>query len=228
MIITNTSTVIDSGIKAMLIAPPGSGKTYMLNTLEDPTTSLIFDTEGGLLPARKTPIDVVNISREHDKMKTFSEVCSFLQKGGHKYTTVIFDSGTELFSILLDHCEKKYPDPKNSMQKWGEYNKLTTWVIKLVRDLPINVIMNFISNIEKDENNRRYNAITVSGSISNRLPQYFDEVFFLHADRDDKGNVKRYVQTQSTDQVIAKDRSDKLDMYEANNWAHLFKKIRGM
>lgn len=232
MNISNTKDLSQGPIKILIYAPSGAGKTFSAKTIKD--KALIISAEAGLLPLADSNIDVINLHIDDngkpidlpDRVYRLGQAYDFLCKE-KKYDTIFIDSLTEISQIINEFTDKLFPDRKDSLVKWNEYNKKMVSIIKKFRDLPnYNVIFTCLSVIEKDENNKRYTAFSTYGSISNRLAQYFDEVFYLHNVNED-GQIKRFFQTQNENQIISKDRSTKLALYEPVDFNNIFNKMRG-
>lgn len=231
MLIKKTSTIHNNTIKMLIYGPSGSGKTTLVKTLDHDKT-LIISGESGLLSVKDANIDVfdltVNDKNEimpsSERLTNIGHIYNFLLTD-KKYNNIFIDSISEISQIILDASEKKYPDPKNSLQKWGEISKLTTNVVTKFRDLQKNVVFTCLSKVEKDENNKRFQDFSLYGSIGSKLPQYFDEVFFLHSYKNDEGKITRKLQTQNDNVVLSKDRSGKLDLFEEPNLNFIINKI---
>lgn len=232
MLIKNTKSLHHTTIKVILYGPSGGGKTTTAKTLDHDKT-LIISGESGLLPLSGCSIDVFdltvddknNIVQPADRINNIVKIYNALLSDT-KYDNIFIDSLTELSQIISDSLDKKYPDRKDGLVKWSEYNKLMTNIVLKFRDLQKNVIFTCLSKVEKDENNKRYQDFAVFGSISNRLPQYFDEVFFLNSYKNESGQIVRSLQTQFENGITAKDRSGKLDLFEQPNLNLIIKKIR--
>ena len=148
------------------------------------------------------------------------DVFSWLHQG-QDYKNVFVDGITEISELFVEELNKQFPNRADAFPMWGEYAKKMRSVIKNFRDLPYNVFITVVSEVDKDENNKRFMGFQVAGSISKKLPQYFDEVFFVHVNAEGK----RTLVTQATDTIIAKDRSNKLNAVEEPNLAEILAKI---
>jgi hypothetical protein len=62
---------------------------------------------------------------------------------------------------------------------------------------------------------------------SDGFPYLFDEVLALRVEKNDEGQTVRAIQTYADPSWTAKDRSGKLDMWEAPDLGAIIKKIRG-
>ncbi len=234
--IKSTGNLSEGPINILVYGESGAGKTRSLATLNNDST-LIISAESGLLSLSKFKIDFVDITVDDNNKPISSEerltkvktIYSYLLKPEtmQKYDTIAMDSITEIGQCVVETYNKKIPDRKDSYVMWQEYNKTITALIKSFRDLPhYNKVFTCLSKTEKDQNNARYQAFDIGGSISNRLPQFFDEVFYIHCAKDEEGNFKRYFQTQKENGFYCKDRSDKLNFYEKIDFQEIFEKIR--
>jgi energy-coupling factor transporter ATP-binding protein EcfA2 len=237
MRILNTSNQEHQKIKALIGGPSGAGKTTLAGTLNGKT--LIVSAESGLLSVADKEIDFIDLSRnDKDEVITepaqriarLSEVFKYLHAGcpsedgkaTWKYKNVFLDSLTEISELLVAKLNKDFPDRKDSFPMWGEYGKIMRSIVKNFRDLPYNVWMSVITEVDKDENNKRYVSFKVAGSIADQLPQYFDEVFQVHVDAEGK----RSLITRASDVLIhCKDRSRKLLPVEVADLGEVVRKI---
>lgn len=80
---------------------------------------------------------------------------------------------------------------------------------------------------DKDEVSGRmlYRPSMVGKKLPENLPYIFDEVFVLRNELVED-QIKRYLQTSSDGQFVAKDRSGKLDLYEPADLDAVINKIR--
>lgn len=228
---------IDSnGIKVLISGPSGSGKTTLASTLEGKT--LIISAESGLLSLKGKAKNAVvyNISKTDEdavvpmekRMARLHEVYIYLKEVKHDFDNVFLDSLTEMNDCLMALLKTKYVDPKETLKMYGENKEKMIALVKSFRDLPLNVIIISLSSVEKDDVGRRFTTSDVVGSVAQRLPAMFDEVFYLFVSADEKGKQHRKLQCHPTAEVVAKDRSGKLDMYEEPNLGNVFKKIKGV
>ena len=137
------------------------------------------------------------------------------------------DSLTEISQNMLEALQEIYPDTKDNWTLWGDYGKKARALIKNFRDLPYyNVVMTALDKEEKDENQRRYIKVDMQGKIGTQLPAFFDEVFYMGIKQKEDGTTSRYLLTQPYENIIAKDRSGKLNQYEPPNLQAIVDKIR--
>jgi phage nucleotide-binding protein len=227
MKVMNTKDSPAQKVKALIAAPSGAGKTTLAKTLTGKT--ILISAEAGLLCLKGADIDYVDISTNDkgDVLKTSAERIGRLVEvfnwlhAGTEYKNVFVDGLTEISELLVDELNRQFPDRKDTFPMWGEYAKRMRGVIKNFRDLPYNVFITVVTEVDKDENNKRFMGFQVAGSISKKLPQYFDEVFYIHVDAD----KKRSIITLGSDTIIAKDRSNKLLPVEECDLAMIMAKI---
>jgi len=223
------------GVKILIFGQSGAGKTYAASTLPKELKPVLVSAESGVLSLRKFKIPMIDIAKDDDgkpiemkdRVKRLHEVFTFLKSGKHDFDTVYLDSITEINQCLMAYLKAKYPDRKDSLLMYGENAELMMKIVKEFRDLKYNVIVTALASVEKDEIGRRFLVPDVVGKISQALPQLFDEVFYLHAKADEKGEIVRKFQTVTSENIIAKDRSGALQPFEDANLAEVIKKIRG-
>lgn len=227
MKVLNTKDSPQQKVKALIAAPSGAGKTTLAKTLNGKT--ILISAEAGLLCLKGSDIDYIDISLNDkgevlqtsgERLNRLKAVFDWLH-AGTDYKNVFVDGLTEISEILVEELNKQFPDRKDTFPMWGEYSKKMRSIVKNFRDLPYNVFITVVTEIDKDENNKRFMGFQVAGSVSKKLPQYFDEVFYIHVDAD----KKRTLVTSSSDTIIAKDRSNKLLAVEECDLASVMAKI---
>ena len=109
---------------------------------------------------------------------------------------------------------------------FGENAETMMKLVKEFRDLKYNVVITALASVEKDDIGRRFLVPDVVGKFAQSLPQLFDEVFYLSSKIGEDGKPSRVFQTSSSENVIAKDRSGALDLFEPPNLSEIFKKIK--
>lgn len=217
MQVKKTNQIENHFIKAVIYGESKSGKTTLAGTLNGPT--VVISGESGLLTLNDKDLDYVELSHDENdatikepalRFKRLIDIYKWLE-GGTKYKNVFIDSLTEISEIVVAHCEEKYPDAGDGFKKWGEYNRMMRGLIKGFRDMRnYHVFMTCLSEVDKDENGRRFQAFKMSGKVGSDLPQYFDEVFYLWMDE----KQKRWLITEKSEKLFAGDRSRRLDPME--------------
>lgn len=230
MKISSTKTDGKHPIKMLIYGESGSGKTSLAGTIKEPV--LLISAESGLLTLRDKEIDVIDISQDDNgvmiakekRISRLGEVYNYLltDDARKKYKWIFIDSLTEISQNLIEQLNSEFPERKDSLVMYGENSKRMRSLIKSFRDIPYyNVAMVALSTIDKDENGIRFTTFDLVGNFAAKLPGFFDEVFYLHVDKDGK----RALITEKSERVIAKDRSGKLGKIEAPDLSIIASKI---
>jgi diadenosine tetraphosphatase ApaH/serine/threonine PP2A family protein phosphatase len=95
--------------------------------------------------------------------------------------------------------------------------------IRFTRDLNKNVFFTCLPKTTQDELNRRFILPDIPGSLASSIGQYFDFVFYLHMHKKDDQEIRALL-TQNKDNILAKDRSGRLDMWEKPDLSLVIKK----
>lgn len=236
MKILNTKNSQHQKLKCVIYGESGAGKTSLAGTLGAGT--IVFSAEAGLLALKDKGIDYLDISIDDKgepitdpalRLKRLSDAYQWAYNGfpddkgkaTFAYKHIMVDSLTEIGELMVEVLNKQFPDRKDSFPMWGEYSKRMRSIVKSFRDLPYNIFMTCVAEPDVDENKRRFMGFQVAGSISRKLPQYFDEVFYLYVDSEGK----RSLITNKTDAFICKDRSNKLLPQEPADLSLIMSKI---
>lgn len=233
MRITNTKDNDTNFLKILVYGDSGVGKTSLAKTIKEPT--LIISSEAGLLCLKDASIDVVDISQGDDgkmipkegRIERLGQVYRFLQTDEcKKYLWLVLDSLTEISQNAVEMLQAKYPGSGDALKLYGENYKIMRGLIKNFRDLPgVNVVFTALPATIQDENSRRFTSISMVGKMSHAIPAFFDEVFYMGIGKDKEGQTIRYLQTEKTDSITAKDRSGKLEKYEVADLDLIYNKI---
>jgi hypothetical protein len=237
MRIISTKSIGVHSLKMVVFGCSGSGKTTFCSTTGEPT--LIISAESGLLSLASKDCDVIeinvddngNVIPKENRIERLTEVYKYLltEECQSKYKWICIDSLTEIGQNLVEKLKKQFPDKKDSINMWGEYSTAMRSLIKAFRDLNnYNVIFTALSIDEKDDNGRRQIAIDLNGKISQQLPQYFDEVFYLHVRNEGDKTVRKLLCKPNETVPYAKDRSCKLSMLEDPSLETITTKIRSV
>lgn len=224
MKILSTKDIAATRFTCVVYGQPGVGKTSLAKSTEEKT--LIISAESGLLSLAGSDIDVVEIVKWDDIYPVVAALKS--EEMQAKYKWIFVDSLTEMSQKLLEVVKAKpeYSDPKKMIKLWGEYADRITAFVKLFRDFkPYNVVFTALEKFEKDDIGKRFVMVDMPGSISMKLPGFFDEVFRMTAEKDSHG--RNFLFTEGTEKFVAKDRSGRLAPQEQSNLAYIYAKIKG-
>ncbi len=194
----------------------GVGKTVLCSTAPKP---VIISTESGLLSLVKYDIPVIKVSSLQDLNDAYDIVVDKT-----KFKTICLDSISDIAEAALTKLKKEKRDPR---QAYGVLSDKMSELIRMFRDLDRNVY--FIATAETYETAAGIQGIrpAMPGKrLTAALPYFFDEVFCLRMGQEDENQpLKRYLQTEPTLTVEAKDRSGKLKAKEKPNLTKIFKKL---
>lgn len=221
---TTDKEAIDQGVKVLVYAESGAGKTVLCATAPAP---IILSAESGLLSLKAFKIPVIKIATLADMEEAYNWLKAGKQ-GADQFKTICLDSITEMGEVVLANAKKTVKDPR---QAYGELIEKITRLIKQFRDLEgKNVYMSAKLDRSKDE----ISGMTMFGpsmpgqKMGPSMPYLFDEVFNLRVLQTAEGVKYRALITQPDLQYVAKDRSGKLAAIEPPDLAKVFNKIHGV
>lgn len=202
--IKNTKDIAKDGVKVLLYANSGFGKTTQLGTLEGKT--LILSAESGLLVLKDKDIDVIDIT----SIQTLGEVYVALASGELVYDNIGLDSLTEIGEMIVSELleDEYYSDPSNAFVLWKEYSKRMMNICKRFRDLKgVNVVLTSLSEPVDSNGTMKYLPQIPAKKVQTKLVSLFDEVYYGTMDKDGK----RIVHTRSSNIFDAKSRANVAD-----------------
>lgn len=220
MQIISTKDAVNHGVKMLVYGQAGAGKTTLIKTLPSP---IILSAEGGMLSLSGSDLPVIVISSIDDIKEAYTYIIS---EEGKKYESVALDSISEIAEVVLTNAKKSVKDPR---QAYGELAEQISDLIRAFRDLPGKNVY-FTAKLEKlqDETGKILYGPSMPGNKTGQaLPYFFDEVLALRVERDADGNNVRALMCDTDGLWQAKDRSGKLDMWEAPDLGEVIKKIGG-
>lgn len=209
-----------NGLKILTYGPAGAGKTVLCGTADAKT--IIISAESGLLSLHGTDIPVIEVSNLAEVHEAYAYL---LTEEGLQYEWVCLDSISEIAEVVLSYEKKNNKDPRAA---YGNLQEQMTDLLKAFRDLPgRNVYMSAKMERIKDESSGAliYNPAMPGAKLGQQIPFLFDEVFCLRVEKDAEGNPQRWLQTASDYNFTAKDRSGRLDPFEAPNLSAIAAKI---
>jgi hypothetical protein len=170
---------------------------------------LYVDAEAGKTTLREHPDVEIAPARN---WQAYIDIYHALKAGGHNYHTVVLDSLSEILEQCKDQVmvEMKL-DPENgerdedipSIREWGKLQVRLLRLIRLYRDLPMNVI--FICHAERVQlKTGKFKWMPMlNGKLQMKVPQIPDIVFFMYNQEVD-GVQRRLLLTAQTDIAVAK------------------------
>jgi phage nucleotide-binding protein len=216
-----TGDIYNNGVKIVVYGASGAGKTSLIPTLPNP---VVLSAESGLLSIRDANIPFIEIA----SMEQLQEAYMWCRDSeeAKQFETVALDSISEVAEVVLNHELKKNKDGRAA---YGELNTTMTELIRAFRDLPKKHVY-FSAKLEKsqDETGRLlYNPSMPGKSLTQSLPYLMDEILALRVERDSEGVNQRAIMCDTDGLWLAKDRSGKLEPWEAPDLGEIIRKIGG-
>lgn len=219
--VKTTGSLAASGTKMLVYGQAGAGKTSLIKTLPSP---IVLSAEGGLLSIQDADLPYIEIS----DMETLKEAYSWLASSSEAkpYRSVALDSISEIAEVVLGAEKKATKDPR---QAYGAMQEQMAEIIRAFRDLPgRHVYMSAKLEKTQDEMGRVLYAPSMPGNKTGQaLPYFFDEVLALRVEKDADGATQRALMCDGDGLWLAKDRSGKLDAWEAPDLGAIIAKISG-
>jgi len=219
--VKTTGSLAANGVKVLVYGQAGAGKTSLIKTLPQP---IVLSAEGGLLSIQDADLPFIEIS----DMETLREAYTWLTQADEAkaFQSVALDSISEIAEVVLNAEKKATKDPR---QAYGAMQEQMADIIRAFRDLPgRHVYMSAKLEKTQDEMGRVLYAPSMPGNKTGQaLPYFFDEVLALRVEKDSDNNTQRALMCDSDGLWLAKDRSGKLDAWEAPDLGAVIAKIGG-
>jgi phage nucleotide-binding protein len=217
----STKGLSANGIKVLIYGQAGAGKTSLIPTMPSP---VVLSAEGGLLSIAEADVPFIEINSMASLMEAYQWLTESAEAKG--FQSVALDSISEIAEVVLNHEKKVNKDPRAA---YGAMQEQMADMIRAFRDLPGRHVY-FSAKLEKsqDEAGRMLYAPSMPGNKTGQsLPYFFDEVLALRVEKDAEGNTQRALMAHSDGLWQAKDRSGKLEAWEAPDLGALINKIGG-
>lgn len=215
----STSGLVANGVKLLVYGQAGAGKTSLLKTLPKP---IVLSAEGGLLSIQDADLPYIEIATMDELREAYEWLTTTDE--AKIYESVGIDSISEIAEVCLNHEKKVNKDPRAA---YGAMQEQMSDIIRAFRDLPgKHVYMSAKLEKSTDEMGRMLYAPSMPGNKSGQaLPYFFDEVLALRIEKDAEGITQRALMCDSDGLWSAKDRSGKLDAWEAPDLSAIIAKI---
>jgi phage nucleotide-binding protein len=217
----STSDLSANGVKVLVYGQAGAGKTSLIATLPNP---IILSAEGGLLSIQDANLPFIEITSMAELKEAYEWVAG--SDEAKQFESVALDSISEIAEVVLGYEQKIAKDPR---QAYGEMQLQMADIIRAFRDLVgRNVYMSAKLEKTQDEMGRVLYAPSMPGNQTGQsLPYFFDEVLALRVEKDAEGVAQRALMCDSDGLWLAKDRSVKLEQWEAPDLSAIIQKIGG-
>ena len=244
---TTAQAVQDSGVKMLVFAEAGMGKTMLTATLPRP---ILISAESGLLSLR--PDNIIRVfgadrpdicydipTIEIDSIEDVEQAYMWIvnpqnnpvvnEQGHRQFQSISLDSLTEIAEKCLNNAKRSVKDPR---QAYGELIEKMQTLVRAFRDIPgLNVYMSAKMSRNKDELTgvTAYGPAMPGAKLGPELPYFFDEVFKMAVGKDQNTQADfRYLLTKPDMSNVCKDRSGALDQMEMPHLGQIINKIKGV
>ena len=219
--VKTTGSMAANGVKVLVYGQAGAGKTSLIKTLPSP---IVLSAEGGLLSIQDANLPFIEITSMTELQEAYTWLTS--SDEAKSYKSVALDSISEIAEVCLNTEKKATKDPR---QAYGAMQEQMADIIRAFRDLPgRHVYMSAKLEKTQDEMGRVLYAPSMPGNKTGQaLPYFFDEVLALRVEKDGDGATQRALMCDSDGLWLAKDRSGKLDAWEAPDLSAVIAKIGG-
>ena len=216
-----SSALSMSGVKLLVYGQAGAGKTSLIPTLPAP---IVLSAEGGLLSIAGADVPYIEIASMGDLMEAYKWLSESAEAA--QYQSVALDSISEVAEVVLNAEKKASKDPR---QAYGAMQEQMADIIRAFRDLPgRHVYMSAKLEKTQDEMGRVLYSPSMPGNkTGQQLPYFFDEVLALRVEKDADGVPQRALMAHPDGLWTAKDRSGRLDAWEAPDLGAVIRKIGG-
>jgi hypothetical protein len=217
-----TNGIENSYIRGLLYGNYGAGKTTAIATLPNP---LIISAESGLLSIADSDVAYIEVKTLADMYEAYEFITS--SDEAKQFESIALDSITEIGDVVLSNEMK---NNKDGRQAYVAYGDKMQELIRAYRDISEkHVFFSAQASKIKDDNTGRveYGPGLPWDKLAQKMPYYFDEVYALRVESDEKGESWRGILTQPDGMWGAKSRAGNLEKWESPDLGAIIKKIQG-
>jgi len=185
--------LISKNLKILIYSPSGMGKTYIAGSVDN---AVILDLEKGSASVKNKNIDVIPINDASEFKKAIEWVKT------QKYETVVIDSITRYSEMLFVALSKIYPDKRDSMKLWSDFDIYSRQRVEDILGIDKNIIVTALEEQVNDGGILKKHPMYKANKFKMMLPSYFDMV--IHLVKDNEGH--RFIISEPTEDAIGKNR----------------------
>lgn len=212
------------GVKALIYGGAGTGKTPIINTAPNPC---MIAVEPGMLSMRGSSIAAV-------QAETTARVDDFIRwvTGSNEakvFETVAIDSVSEMMEMKVRELFEKTPN-RHGLQVYGEAGQ---WVqdhmdtLYRLQNKHMYLICKLAIDKDEDGGAVAHRPYFAGRMLNTTVPHLFDEILYLNRTMVPGAGEQLCFQTGRSHNVMARDRTGNLAMYEPPDFGHIVRKCMG-
>ena len=223
----STKNVATDGVKILVHAPSGYGKTHLIRTLPNP---FIISAESGLLSLGDCDLPYAEVQTIDDVKEVYEWIVR--SEEAKAFDSIALDSISEIAEVVLsDEKNKPTKDGKgvDGRAAYGNMADIMGQLIRAFRDIRgKNIYMSAKTEKVQDERGRILYGPSMPGkTLTNGLAYFFDFVFALRVETGEDGAKWRGLLCDGDDIWMAKNRGGRLDTWEAPDLGAIIRKVVG-
>jgi len=185
--------LVSKNLKALIYGNSGVGKTYLAGSVEN---AVVLDLEKGSASVKNKNIDVIPVANA----KEFKEILEWIKI--QPYETIVIDSLTRYSEMLFVALSKLYPDKRDSMKLWGDFDLVSRQRLEDILSINKNIIITMLEENIVDGGTLKKYPMYKANKFKSMIPSYFDLV--SHIVIDEEGN--RVIINEPTNDAVGKNR----------------------
>jgi len=214
-------------INILFYGEAGVGKTRLAGSASEVAECLpvlLIDVEAGSTSVAMYPgIDIVRVTTYEELVEIYNDLKTIEAKEGNlPYKTIILDSITEMQKLGMEAVLKRTVerahergDDKDPDQPdfgdWAKNANQTRRMIRAFRNLECHTIFTALAQVDSSRPTKPKAKPYLNGKMADEVAAFLDIVLYMYKKADDTTEtVHRVLLSSGTDEIIAKDRSDKL------------------
>lgn len=212
------------GVKAVLYGPPGTGKTPLIDTAPRP---IILGIEPGFLSMKKSNTPTYAAYKHPQGVAAgVTEFFDWFLKSNEakNFDTLGVDSASEMAEAIL---RQEMGRNSNKMRAYGEMSFRVMDILTNLYYLQNKHVVLITKQFEDTETKRKRPSFP-GQDLNVKVPHFFDLI--VHYSKVPIGSIPgvmqevKAIRTQETFDIMARDRSGMLDMFEQPHLGNIFAK----
>jgi len=217
-------------IKVMIYGDSGVGKTTLAVTSPKP---LVLLTEKNGVPsihASNPNACIIYCSSIQDVRNVVSGIMNG-DKELAQFETLVIDSLTETQRMIQDDVLKKARRDSMQLQDYGKLADATRGLIRVLRDLPINVVCTALNDVDSEEatGTRHYQPIFIGKKTGKEIAQWFTCIGYMYRRDIKEGDDKvaqRNIMFDGASSVLCKTAPNLEGVIKNPNLTEIFNQIQ--